>query len=54
MSQSEPKINLDLSPYGNYRKTNKKNVLLNRVNIDSGYPQDIFAKITPHRNMDYV
>jgi hypothetical protein len=36
------------------RKRNNKNISLNKVAIDSGYPQDIFTRLTPHKNHDYL
>jgi len=28
--------------------------MLNKLNIDSGYPQDIFTKNTSHKSNDYI
>lgn len=37
-----------------FTKKNKKSILMNKMQIDSGYPQDIFAKQIPHKDLDYV
>jgi hypothetical protein len=37
-----------------FTKKNKKSIVMNKMQIDSGYPQDIFAKPIPHKDLDYV
>ena len=45
MSISEGKLAIERTPYGNFHKNIKKSIIMNKIQIDSGYPQDIFAKV---------
>ena len=53
-SASEIKIPTNYSPYRNYTKKEHKKIMLNKVLIDSGYPQDVFATNPDPKNHNYV
>ena len=53
-SATEIKIKMDYSPYRNYTKKEHKNILLNKVQIDSGYPQDVFATNPDPKVYNYI
>lgn len=45
-------INADYSPYRKYSKKSKKIFILNKLQIDSGYPQEILAKDHRGKSVD--
>jgi hypothetical protein len=51
---SQRKISMNSSAYRSYSKAENTSIIMNKILVDSGYPQDVFFKNISHKSQDFI